>query len=520
MNTRIFLNEIEKELGKGAEAERFHEEIRDHLDDSLNDPINTHTQEEATQSLGEPSLLSSSFHSYSMQKNFFVFLSEVLFVSILSTPLFLVLFMAVYMGTQDVMFSDPSVALTIPSTIITSGVAVIVSLSLLALLYLTQVPRIFVEFPFGTRHIPWIAGLFGLPLGMLCFLLIDMLGSRTTDFQAIILTFVTIFLLVAVVPFFYGIQRARTRTQTKHRTRERRQRLSTFFGGSVLLYILMHRILLWTIVHSPALEERLFPQTAGGPPLLMVVLMPLTFFEMFGLNLLSSTTTLHIFWTHVGYRILGVLLVVLIISSGIQVVRALRSTPRRLSWTHSIVAIYALSLLTLGPLTNTSPNITVPSAKISEIIERQQLGPFYRMTKYLNSFEAFYGQYLVLFRSGQFVIEQTNGGQTFLLNSGSDVQHFSLEKAPKDFQTFTFFPTDNIPFECRDSSAPNEFSVSDYTCKELTYKGKTIFTMPEDNRLWMKTAAVSDDGQWAVIVVTQEVDTVNEVYLLDLRSLQ
>lgn len=516
MKKDTYFSELRSHLGTSAEADRFVQELQDHVEDSRENDA----EHSSDQSLGDLALLASSFHHYMMRKNFIRDLSETLFVSLLSLPLFLVMIVVANEIGRQFIYADIPVSIY-DSGVLYTGIIVLISFVLLTSLFFSHPPRVFVEFPFWPVQFPWALLLFGFPIIVLLFKVWS-ITSVEQDLSSFLLTTAGLILTSSIGCFLLAVRQAR-KDKTHRILKPLKKYVRPVVGYAILLLTLVHSLIVLGSAASPSFDAWI-SQVMSELPSLQATIFFLNIVETIAMNIiLQEISNIGTWWTYGQYWILGTFITLLVIAGAIQLISFFKAKkPRRFSWLITIIVVQGITLLSLGSPTPLTIQPTVPSYHLSKAIGHQQLGPFYRLAMYINGFNAVYGRYYVTRYEGKFMLYQTDfGGETFFLDNITDTEHFSLWSEPWDGgfpdAPYTDWTSIDQRFECHGASLEIEMNQG-FDCHILTLNGKEIFRTRRD-RVWVNRLEVSEDYNWAVIVLAHNIDGGNEMYLLDLRSL-
>lgn len=537
MDKKSFFEGVEEEIGSSPEAQRFLSELQDHLDDaSSNHPQRS---DSAVQQLGEPKTVASSFYQYMLQKNIIFALADTLFVSILSVTLFVGIFFGVFAFLSLLLTLDLSAS---PRYLIEQGVIGGLSLLLLIVIYMIRTPRAIIESPTRASTATWMLLLFSFPYATLFYLAWRSFISspEPTDQNAVLLSAMILILgsIGLVLTAKQRVLRSRARAiQKKRKTSSATpssprlvRNITTLLGVLTLGYILLVRIYSWMIVSSTTFGEWAYTLQGDIPPYLkslfealQIITMPLTILEIMVSNILIYSDARSPFTLSQWYWLIGSVLTLLILTAGVQLVRAFRRRSREpFPWLSLIIVVQGVTLLWGTPSGHLDIEMNVPSASISEIIERRQLGPFYGFVNYANSLNAGYGRYAATWKDGRFVVEQYGSDEKtylFFIDPPASADKVSVRSVSRDIKAQDLFTEDvDAPFECAETiPSAYEYDAQDF-CTVMTYHGKTIFTVKNPRSIWMHDSVISSDGQWGMIIVKINIDTAYDVYLLDLRG--
>jgi len=205
-----------------------------------------------------------------------------------------------------------------------------------------------------------------------------------------------------------------------------------------------------------------------------------------------------------------------------------------------ILISYSLYLLLpLNKIPEPKMEWKVPTVKISEKIEKNELGIFYHLTKYINQDEGFAFHYQACSSNNIFTIVQSEE-KVLSIDTGkidkSDKMPFAVfskninrSGIPCE-QHYNNIFIDNKSsiegFDClNDIKKPdlnsNGNPLYHSTCEKLTYNGKEIFAESyPDSSDTIDDITLSQNKEWALINVENGIYATHELYLIDLRSLK
>lgn len=199
------------------------------------------------------------------------------------------------------------------------------------------------------------------------------------------------------------------------------------------------------------------------------------------------------------------------------------------------IALISYSLYLFLPLYKISePEIgwTVPVSKISENIERDELGFFYHLSKYINQDEGFAFHYQTCADDNVFTIVQSSEKVFFLETDTAKTsdaipqtvfkENISSEKAScnqdhnGDFADgFTCLDKNGKPYADSIGNVPSS------SCEKLDYNGKEIFAESSLGSFGrVNNIVITENKKWAMIEIENGIYTTEEIYLVDLRELK
>ena len=195
---------------------------------------------------------------------------------------------------------------------------------------------------------------------------------------------------------------------------------------------------------------------------------------------------------------------------------------KRIPWLESSFLVFLLSLFCIGPIGTPHVQWHIPVRDLSEIIEKAQLGPFYRFTKNIIQNESPLARYEVYVKDNGFRIDQRQG-PSFLIPFLSSTQNVKLaELSGKNFNDRIFGWTQPIPagLTCDGTVLDPQGFITDTalqpTCKTLAFNEKTLFTQSA-KRWGFSGMTLSPDESSAVIRLTGGVYEPEYVFLIDLK---
>lgn len=197
---------------------------------------------------------------------------------------------------------------------------------------------------------------------------------------------------------------------------------------------------------------------------------------------------------------------------------------KRWSWLQGSIVLYCASLFFANPYVDVA--MMSPAYPVSEVLERQELGPIFNITRYWNRDDAMLFEYSVDWEKDHFVVNQNTGIELTLdpqkIRNGEF--DFNLRRANENFyenrESEVTLPEG---VKCLFEGIEREKSPY-YMCNQLTYGEDSFAGLFADKSPssapgeFIEDAAVSADGRWLMIVLSSNLDEADQVYLLDLQS--
>ena len=293
----------------------------------------------------------------------------------------------------------------------------------------------------------------------------------------------------------------------------------------------------WLILSASIIASRQNTETLDGAwQLLGAALLPLNLATDVCLNLILGNLLSIAFPAVTTCLIIGVL-VLSLLSTGVSLyVSSKKDTSAGHKRWKSACAIALISyslylLLPLCKINEPKMDWKVPVSKISENIERDELGIFYHLSKYINQDEGFAFHYQACTNGNIFTIVQSSE-KVFLLKT--ETANIFAKIPPAVFSEN--IGANNIlceqphngefadGFVCLDGNdspyidfAGN--SLDNSSCEKLNYNGKEIFTKSNlDSSRKINNIIVTENKQWALIEIKNGFYATEEIYLVDLRG--
>ncbi|MFA6896829.1 MAG: hypothetical protein WCQ96_00890 [Patescibacteria group bacterium] len=266
-------------------------------------------------------------------------------------------------------------------------------------------------------------------------------------------------------------------------------------------------------------------------------LLPLSLTTDVCLNLILGNLLSLTFSPATTCLIIGSLILVILLAGIYLFVSSKKDTATRHRQWRSVFAmtLISYSLYLLLPLYKISePKIdwTVPVSKISENIERDELGLFYHLSKYINQDEGFAFHYQACADGNVFTIVQSSE-KVFLLETDTAKTSDAIPQAVfkenvgsgkiscdqdhnGDFANgFTCLDKNGKPYADYIGSAPSSF------CEKLDYNGKEIFANSSLGSFGsLNNIVITGNKEWAIIEIESGFYATEEIYLVDLRGLK
>ncbi|MBI2426464.1 MAG: hypothetical protein HYV34_01330 [Candidatus Kerfeldbacteria bacterium] len=527
MKKDTFLQEIEKDLGKSAEAARFREEIRDHVDDSLSDLSLKQTEDDVTRTLGDPKKLTRIFNGYMLKRLLVWAFFQSLYTAILSTPLYTIILWSLTSIVDSWQYANASLLLRNLGFIL-------VSLALLWIVYRKTVPDIFLALAGWKRHLFWMLIIFS-PLLLIILGASEFAGRSSPMPHAMIIAGVGgefSLLGFGVISFVSSVRHLRKKAIQIHQ-HKKKSRSTALFAFLLLIYIAFSQLFAYRVVLFDTLPFHTFyesfPQELWFiffPRGLLenivlnfiiagMILAPLTFFPPFG-----------VFWP---YWVLGSALVFVGCVLVVQTVQHFRKSRfHDFPWLRCVGFVYII-LLFVSPVRTPDLSTPLPMTNVSAIIEKQQLGPFTNLMRYLNQSEGPYAQYEV-YGGSSFLIRPNRGMIAWRIADIRSADSFEVVRAPEETSHLRAEDQEYINrreeefngIACtysHDDPAKEEKLRRDTLCNTLLYHGKPFFRNNSPWFGWLDGLILSDDGKWAMIRISTGAYDAENVYLVDLRTL-
>lgn len=230
------------------------------------------------------------------------------------------------------------------------------------------------------------------------------------------------------------------------------------------------------------------------------------------------------------------------------IVRKTQNRKETLPWIWGLIALFTLSLVLFPGKAPGIQNITwtdIPHTNISEIIERDQLGPFYGMAKYMNQGSMNSFSYFVSVEDGVpengFFVKQSLGN-VFALSDLVSINDFTLTKDREEEISGAVMSVPEI--WCHQKAIPGVLvqtgnengdvftddlegdvgylaNTSPLYCYDLYVGDKKIFDAPEGIDIG-NNITLNDDATWMLFMHDTDRELMGtlsptEVYLIDLR---
>lgn len=365
----------------------------------------------------------------------------------------------------------------------------------------------------------------------------DNLRYSLLTFISLFLAVSTAYLLIRFVIWYFEFDKRLRKEKPESRLLVWRDRIRLIGGAGLLSYVIIAG--LWITIRTPAFITDTFPEMSANAE--SIFLVPWMMF--FGLLLmLSFFFNVFSVVTYAGLRFIlipfgigvQVWMPFLLLSLGITAlgifighriwkdIREERGPVyKRIPWLESSFLIFLLSLFCIGPIGTPHLEWQVPVQDLSEIIEKRELGPFYRFTKNINQDESPLARYEVYARENGFRIDQARG-PSFLIPFTSSTDNLSLGKTQTAFNDRIFGWTQTIPagVTCDDAVLDPQRFITETalqpTCRELAYRGQALFKQ-KTPRWGFSGMTLSPDGSTAVIRLTGGVYEPEYVFLVDLK---
>jgi len=494
MKQKDFFKQLKTELHNHPYRDRYLEELKAHAEDLEKDKSQSSqklTDNFMKKRMGEPKAVKEIFLKIMnpFEKLFFVL--EGLFYGGVFLPIAIILCISI----RNILFLEDS-----------SSLGYFLILSILALTTLFIIYRLafhrFFELSENSlkKRVLWLALIFIPGLFIFCFLSFkqqNYLASQTSNTVLLISVFLGLNLLSGYLAWKYSGKSKKIKAPTGKGNQLTLKRfvLGYFFLSIIVRTILINSISLSGTINNPFLES------IAPSLVVMLLIIPLEFIPAFFWSALvgsqyDQTSLLLTFYLHIG----------LILFLGLQSLYVVIQQRNWFSF-RGLIFFYALSLFFIqGDSFINEPEFKVPAINVSELIEKDRVGIFYPTLKYFNSDEGSLFKYQVgadMENEHGFVIEG-NAGQFYPLDLSKLEQNF--EKPSFDSliggMSETYIHGENETIE--KFTSPNEIFWDQF----ITGRGVPI-----------SDSIVSPDGKWGLIVLPNGAYDPEEVYLLQLKSI-
>ncbi|MBI4599203.1 hypothetical protein HY734_03355 [Candidatus Uhrbacteria bacterium] len=555
-----FFDALEPGLMRTEYADRLREEIAAHVEDKTSVLLLSGFKEEeaearSVQSLGDPRNVRNSFNrAMKLRSPLHCFL-ETVFVAVLSVPLYFLcaalLFSSLMMASSIFAPGQEDFGVEMLWHILPQLVGI---LAALPCFYLLTIGRLAEYWDTRKTRNACLTVLVMLPMMLVFRHFLTLLGMDDHEVHSSLLPFGT---LALVLSFGYGAASVwwssrmhegwirETATGMKQDTSLSRfalrakEWMPTMLGALFLLYVAVTTGVQWMT------DQRLLQKyDTGWVSALLAPRMTLEGVLHVSLLGLNDTNPLIGIW---AFGILLTLLGVYCLYVISEFMRRRKRTERRhFPWLQACILSYVIALLCLSSTQAPVIGWEVPVSNVSQRVEKRLAGPFARFGKYLDhSFSTF--TYGVASDSDGFLIQTASERKQLRLSHIVSTGAYSLVRE-KDVQPFTspfpqlgeinpFMASYTLPtgltcyhrkleaftqpgmeIEVRNVSSLTGYPVTDSyeqgappECNFVTYRGKTVYTMPDPYVL--KAAAVSSDERWLLLVLSAT--NTDFVYLAD-----
>jgi hypothetical protein len=516
-----FFQELRKRLGSHSATSRYLQELQDHLDDAVEHAQMSgrsakEAQGEAIRQLGPSNQLAESFHR-AFSPHRFSFEVEAVLVSIFSVPFFIAGF---WVMANRIIAEFTAGGITGMSALWAFTLTTTIFALLLFLYYFLALPRLFQGSIPKNLSLSIVGRLMAAPTIIFIWVLPGYLGSGPWDLWDVFMTSLGAFLLLSLA--FITISGAWWLT-VRRETRTVKYRLpfvtsvpilNAFSGILLIVYVMGSLVLIKTFdLEMDSVVNPTVLTTLIGARLIVDQIFHLVTMLIFGW---FQTTFVWIiplvFAAFLGFVIFSMVLAIR--DHGISWVT--------FPWMRLALAVYLFTFF-IGPANAPQIAWEVPALDVSQVIERAQLGPFYRFTKFVNRDEGRMFQYDLLTAEDGFEILQ-NTNRLIALSDIRSISSYSLhvqktnqhilredETFPEGFRCETDFRPENVPPDILEA-------LVDHHCRTLYYHDQKIFTMDRSRNV--EEILFSPDQQWALInLYSKGFYDPDVVYLVDLRSL-
>ena len=520
INIEEYVDDIVRDLPHSKYTSRFHEELLEHLEDSEEDLTYQkipNIPEKIMKKIGNKKTLTKSYVDFYNRYCHNLWPLEFLIYIPLSILIFIMVFFTVFFCTIDSAVWYMEVLSFIFSAIISFGIAyaffkvVFWRLAphirrergkIITVLLLTLVPTLYniivITSTAAENALPW---------------------DTFTDLS-MPLSAMSIYYLAVCVAFKIIIPR-------------RQKSLSIPLNPNLFL------VGFWLILSTSIIASRQNTETLDGAwQLLGAALLPLNLATDVCLNLILGSLLCLTFARVTVCLIMGVLVLSLLLAGVYLYTSSKKDNSAGHKRWKSVYAIALISyslylLLPLYKINEPEMDWKVPVSKISENIERDELGIFYHLSKYINQDEGFAFHYQACSDENIFTIVQSSE-KIFLLKT--ETANTSDKIPPAVFSEnvgANIIPCEQPHngefadgFVCLDG---NDNPYTDFagnaldnsSCEKLNYNGKEIFAKSNlDPSRRINNIIITKNKEWALIEIENGIYATEEIYLVDLRGLQ
>ncbi|HLD22232.1 MAG TPA: permease prefix domain 1-containing protein [Patescibacteria group bacterium] len=552
-----FLYSVTEGLENFDYNERLKEELADHFDDALYDRhikgINEQQAEkEALTSLGDPNHIANNYNITMKKLQKPTFYRELFLIWIVSFPLYLFLLIMLPTSIQNFFALNGLLSFdsSIPyNQIIAFALAIPIACIVCFLFYILTLKNIYQDIIESKRRYRIFALLLSIPFLFIVYSILlpivlsftEATNSTFLDPEHPLLSLATTalyFLYRCIIVFigYIAIRISLAFFQKKEQQLFQNKNIHMpnkqirWFPFSMLCLVLLY-LLYW--ITQPFFGSPT-PSPSATSTILRVLFFPFQIgnFFLFFLNIVSTILLRGFF------SILTIQYIVFTIVFGVCIVslwhisryiyekfvqKKLRSFP----YLAAIVFTYTIAMLFFSPIPKRSFEWHVPVVPIATIIEKQQLGPAYHFSKFLNADEGHAFHYTIASDGDQLFINQ-NSGNRFILSDIESIKKYRLTKQ-KDESTEQISWSDGyygntlatLGFKCDLSQydLPENIDEIPKSCNSLTYNGHTIYTEGEDFSWQLGPIVLTKDKQWALFQMIGGAYDPSTVFLVDLRGL-
>lgn len=562
MKRSEFFEQLETELVSSPYSARLREELEAHIEDAMHTAmINGSTEEQAEQetirSMGTPQQIKTEFQDAMRYQSLWIQIAEIVLITLCSIPLYLMIPFLVSYATQFLLrFHEGTYQQTMLfSQILPFFILIPVTLGCFLLFFRFVLPRYYRLFIQSDKRAIFFLLLLFLP-AVVSFIthFYTILSEIPNHFSGIrndystpeLIQVISYILYEGVVvnglALFSGIWTIHWCIQQEkkalHLARTSQLQTGLYHEHNTWMTPIVSTLIVGYIVFTTALQWIYGEHELSQPR---------AWFEYYILNGISAQ------WTYeatamlraIPFAVLGIVCITGLITLGAYVYKRSVQDQRQhvFPWLSLIAVSYIVSLFCM-PVTHTAVEWHVPSVAVSEQIERAQFGPFFRPAQYVYSY-SWHGlmHYSTHVNENSFSLYQypdpgyvpTSLHPEFnrydlLLGSSLSSYHIQKNKSAAE-ETGINEPFDDFlyhPFiECVYGAA------GIHECKELRWKGKTIFSSKTQVPIYTSTIRISPDEQWMLITMLAQPDALisssplpfppqrkEEVYLVDLSSIQ
>lgn len=519
-NLEKYVDDIVQDLPRSKYTSRFREELLEHLEDSAKELSNQNVNnisEKVMQKIGNKKALTKSYVDFYNRYCSNLWPLEFLIYIPISISIFIMVFSTVFFCTIDSAVWYMEVLSFIFSAIISFGIAY----AFFKIVFWRLAPHI-------KRKGRKAMAVTLLTLVPTLYNII-VVTSATAEHALLWNTFTDLFMPLSAMSIYY----LAVCIAFKIIIPRRRE------GPSVPLNPYLLLVGFWMILAASIVTSRQNTETLDGAwQLLGAALFPLNLTTDIFLNLILGSVLCLAFARVTVCLIIGVLILSLLAAGVYLYMSSKKDTSAGHKQWKSACAIALISyslylLLPLYRINEPEMDWKVPASKVSEKIEKDELGIFYHLSKYINQDEGFAFHYQACANNNVFTIVQSSE-KIFLLET--EVANTSNKMPPAVFSEnvgANIIPCEQPHngefadgFVCLDGNdspyidfAGNALDNS--SCEKLNYNGKEIFTKSNlDPSRRINNIIVTENSKWALIEIENGTYATEEIYLVDLRGLE